>query len=147
MLQKRPGSSGVLSWLSHHLRCPDSCRTEDPDPAGAPVSALGPGTARPSSIPVKWHGPQAACLLHFFFSRKAAAAAKSLQSCATLCDPMDGSPPGSSIPGILQARILDCVALPSSRDLPNPEIEPASLMSPALAGGLFTTSTTREAHY
>ena len=37
----------------------------------------------------------------------AAAAAKSLQSCPTLCDPMDGSPPGSPIPGILQARILE----------------------------------------
>ena len=36
-----------------------------------------------------------------------AAAAKSLQSCLTLCDPIDGSPPGSSIPGILQARILE----------------------------------------
>ena len=37
----------------------------------------------------------------------AAAAAKSLQSCLTLCDPIDGSPPGSSVPGILQARILE----------------------------------------
>ena len=36
--------------------------------------------------------------------RQAAAAAKSLQSCPTLCDPIDGSPPGSPIPGILQAR-------------------------------------------
>ena len=35
------------------------------------------------------------------------AAAKSLQSCLTLCDPIDGSPPGSSVPGILQARILE----------------------------------------
>ena len=41
----------------------------------------------------------------------AAAAAKSLQSCPTLCDPMDGSPPGSVIPGIIQARILDWVAI------------------------------------
>ena len=41
----------------------------------------------------------------------AAAAAKSLQSCTTLCDPIDGSPPGSSIPGILQARTLQCVAI------------------------------------
>ena len=40
-----------------------------------------------------------------------AAAAKSLQSCATLCDPMDGSPPGSPIPGILQARTLEWVAI------------------------------------
>ena len=38
----------------------------------------------------------------------AAAAAKLLQSCPTLCDPTDGSPPGSSVPGILQARILEC---------------------------------------
>ena len=39
------------------------------------------------------------------------AAAKSLQSCLTLCDPIDGSPPGSSVPGILQARVLDWVAI------------------------------------
>ena len=38
------------------------------------------------------------------------AAAKSLQSCLTLCDPIDGSPPGSPIPGILQARTLEWVA-------------------------------------
>ena len=39
--------------------------------------------------------------------RSAAAAAKSLQLCLTLCDPINGSPPGSSVPGILQARILE----------------------------------------
>ena len=41
----------------------------------------------------------------------AAAATKSLQSCPTLCDPRDGSPPGSPIPGILQARTLEWVAI------------------------------------
>ena len=41
----------------------------------------------------------------------AAAAAKSLQSCPTLCDPIDGSPAGSPVPGILQARILEWVAI------------------------------------
>ena len=41
----------------------------------------------------------------------AAAAAKSLQSCPTLCDPIDDSPPGSSVPGILQARTLEWVAI------------------------------------
>ena len=41
----------------------------------------------------------------------AAAAAKSLQSCPTLCDPIDGSPPGSPFPGILQARTLEWVAI------------------------------------
>ena len=40
-----------------------------------------------------------------------AAAAKSLQSCLTLCDPIDSSPPGSTIPGILQARTLEWVAI------------------------------------
>ena len=44
----------------------------------------------------------------------AAAAAKSLQSCLTLCDPIDGSPPGSPVPGILQARTLEWVAISSS---------------------------------
>ena len=41
----------------------------------------------------------------------AAAAAESLQSCPTLCDPIDGSPPGSPAPGILQARTLEWVAI------------------------------------
>ena len=41
----------------------------------------------------------------------AAAAAKSRQSCSTLCDPIDGSPPGSSVSGILQARTLEWVAI------------------------------------
>ena len=44
-------------------------------------------------------------------SAAAAAAAKSLQSCPTLCDPIDDSPPGSPVPGILQARILEWVAI------------------------------------
>ena len=43
-----------------------------------------------------------------------AVAAKSLQSCPTLCDPIDGSPPGSPVPGILQARTLEWVAISSS---------------------------------
>ena len=47
------------------------------------------------------------------YNPAAAAAAKSLQSCLTLCDPMDGSPPGSAIPGILQARTLSGLAFPS----------------------------------
>ena len=43
-----------------------------------------------------------------------AAAAKSLQSCPTLCDPIDGNPPGPAVPGILQARTLEWVAISSS---------------------------------
>ena len=70
------------------------------------------------------------------------ACANSLQLCSTLCDPMNCSLPGSSVHGILQARILEWVAMPSSGDLPDPGIEPTSLTSPALAGGFFTTSAT-----
>ena len=61
---------------------------------------------------------------------------QSLQLCLTLCDPMDCSPPGSSVHGILQARILG-LPFPSPGDLPNPGMEP---VSPALAGGFLLLS-------
>ena len=54
-------------------------------------------------------------------------------------DPMDCRPLGSFAHGILQARILEWVAISYSRDLPDPGIEPESLLSPALAGEFFTT--------
>ena len=73
--------------------------------------------------------------------------AKSLQSRLTLCSPVDCSLPGSSVCGILQARILEWVAMPSPGDLLNPKIKPVSLMSPALANGFFTTSTSWEFLY
>ena len=52
--------------------------------------------------------------------------AKSLQSCATICDPVGCSLPGSSVHGILQARLLEQIAMPSSKDLPDPGTEPES---------------------
>ena len=52
---------------------------------------------------------------------------------------MDCSPPGSSVQGSLQARVLEWVAISSSGDLSEPRIEPPSAVSPALAGGFFTT--------
>jgi len=54
--------------------------------------------------------------------------AKSLESCLTLYDPMDCSPPGSSVHGMLQTRILEWVVVPSSRGS-DPGIEPASHVS------------------
>ena len=63
--------------------------------------------------------------------------AKSLQSRPTLCDPMDHSLPGSSVHGILQAKILEWVAISSSRGSSRPRDRALSLMSPALAGGFF----------
>ena len=70
--------------------------------------------------------------------------AKLLQSCETLFDSMDYSLSGSSVHGILQARILE-LPCPPPGDLPTPEIEPDSLMSPTLVGRIFTTSATWEA--
>ena len=67
------------------------------------------------------------------------------KSCLTLCGPMDCSPPGSSVHGILQARILEWVPCSPPGDLPDPGIEPKSLRSPALANRFFTTSATWEA--
>ena len=64
------------------------------------------------------------------------------QSCPVLCDLMDYSPTGSAVHGILQARILEWVDISSPGDLLDPGIEPASLMSSALADGFFTTCAT-----
>ena len=61
--------------------------------------------------------------------------AKSLQSCPTVWDTIDWSLPGSSVHGILQARILEQVGVSISGDLPNSGIKPKSF---ALAGGFFT---------
>ena len=67
-----------------------------------------------------------------------------LQLSPALCYPMDSSPQSSSVQGILQARILEWVAVPSPPgDLPVPGIK---LLSPTLEGGFFSTSTTWEAH-
>ena len=65
--------------------------------------------------------------------------ANSFQLCLTLCDPMDHNPPGSSVHGILQARILEWIAMPSSRK----SCKPVSLTWPALAGGFLATSATQ----
>ena len=65
----------------------------------------------------------------------------SIQLCLTLCDSMDRSPPGSSVHGIPQARILEWVAMPSSRgsSQSRDQTHVCLLASPALAGGFFTT--------
>ena len=62
------------------------------------------------------------------------------QSCPTLSDPMDCSPPASSVHGILQARILEWATISYSRGYSQPRIKPMSLASPALAGRFFATA-------
>ena len=65
-----------------------------------------------------------------------------LQSCLALCDSVDCSPPGSSVHGILQTRILEWVAMPSSSGSSQPGIKPPSLMSLALADRIVIASAT-----
>ena len=74
------------------------------------------------------------CIRNFMF--------KVTQSCLTLCDPVDCGPPGSSIHGILQARILEWVAISFSRGSSQPRIEPRS---PALQADSSSPGATREA--
>ena len=71
-----------------------------PNSKTEPVSLAGQVESLPRAT---WEAP--------YEKITAAAAAKSLQSCPTLCDPIDGSPPGSPVPGILQARALEWVAI------------------------------------
>ena len=78
-------------------------------------------------------------LVLYVLSRPHAAAAKSLQSCPTLCDPIDSSPPGSSVPGILQARTLEWGAIAFSASPHNNPLKAVSFLSP-LNGSPFPYS-------
>ena len=69
---------------------------------------------------VVWSRSTPGLPVHHHLPELTATAAKSLQSCPTLCDPIDGSPPGSPVPGILQARTLEWVAISFSRGSSQP---------------------------
>ena len=64
--------------------------------------------------------------------------AKLLQSCLTLCDPVDCSPPGSSVQGIFHARILEWVAIPFSKGSSQPRDRTCTSCISCIAGGFFT---------
>ena len=78
------------------------------------------GWAASSQRAWKLHAPFPKPSLYASLPFAAAVAAKSLQSCPTLCDPIDSSPPGSPVPGILQARTLEWVAIFFSRGSSQP---------------------------
>ena len=87
-----------------------------------------------------YHQKLQVCLNLFIKKKKFDLIASSVaQSYLTLCNPMDCSLPCSSVCGIFQARILEQVAVSSSRGSSNPETESASPASPSLAGQFFTT--------
>jgi len=111
------GSPHLHLWLTSHVpTLPGHCRCETPQPRDPLWSVVDSTHVR----------------------------AMLFQSFPTLCDPVCYSSPGSSVHGSLQARILEWVALPSSRGSSPPRIKPMSFMSPALGGGFFTTSTAWE---
>ena len=103
-----------LWWPQKHVQCsPWPSQPPHHQPLGLCTrpEGLSPG-------PLQWNCEESEAwttgsgLLHLKqFPGPPTAAAKSLQSCPTLCDPIDSSPPGSSVPGILQARTLECVAI------------------------------------
>ena len=105
---------------THAHPCPSLCDPMDFSLPDSSVHGIFQGRiqewvaishSRGSSQPRDWTCiSSVSCIASGFFTA-AAAAAKSLQSCPTLCDPIDGSPPGSPVPGILQARTLEWVAI------------------------------------
>ena len=108
--------------LAPGLHTPWSLHFQDPFELKRGSPWVDPGAGVPACMHVKW-----------------------LQWCPTLCDLVDCSLPGSSVRGILQARILEWVAMPSSRGSFWPRIELRSLKSPALSDRSFATSATWEA--
>ena len=62
-----------------------------------------------------------------------------IQSCPTVCDPMNSNPPSSSVHGIFEAKLLEWITISTLRYPSDPGTQPASLVCPALAGGFFTT--------
>ena len=76
-----------------------------------PGIKLGSPAWQADSLPAELPGKPFNLFILYAAAAAAAAATKSLQSCLTLCDPIDSSPPGSPVPGILQARTLEWVAI------------------------------------
>ena len=102
----------VSQFSSVVQSCPTLCDLMDCSTAGFPVITNSWSLLKLMSIKSMMPSNHLIlCTLLLLSSRVSAAAAKSLQSCPTLCDPIDVSPPGSPAPGILQARTLEWVAI------------------------------------
>ena len=95
----------VLYWHSEKCNKDESHRSQKSLPSGRSSWTIGTGWS--PSLLLQCLCPPAPPPEHQAPTGLMAAAAKSLQSCPTLCDPRDGSPPGSSVHGIFQARVLE----------------------------------------
>ena len=105
---KHKDADSLYCWIQDHVDW-DQLSLKSESKATQPNTDLRGGEV--PSLDTQVQAPEASFTLAFSV---AAAAAKSFQSCPTLCDPIDGSPSGSSVPGILQARTLEWVAISSS---------------------------------
>ena len=141
-LQYCSGFCHTLIWISHGFTCVPHPEPPFDIPAHQRPSRKAYVARRRAPALSKDKCPWRGCWLLWKCLVITQAFCTSLQSYPTLCDPMDCSPPSSSIQGILQARIQSGLPCPPPGDLPNPEIKPKSLTSSLLAGGFFTTSTT-----
>ena len=97
-------------------------------PLGTPLG-LVPHRWQPTRLRRPWDSPgeNTGVGCHFLLQCMKVKSESEVQSCPTLCDHIDSSPPGSSVPGILQARILEWVAIPFSRESSNLGFEPSLL--------------------
>ena len=124
-----------LTWLSEILVSPKTASWK-----AFPTSRYGNFILWLQNAGVKFK-------LSFFFTPyilflRVCVCAKSLQLYQTVCNPVDHSPPGSSVHGILQERIVEWVAMPSFKGSSTPGNEPASLTTPVLRVSFFTTTAT-----
>ena len=109
--------------------------------------SVRPHRRQPTRLLCPWDSPgkNTGVGCHFLFQcRKVKSESEVAQSCPTLCDPVDCSPPGSSVHGILQARILEWVAISFSRGSSQPRDR---TWASHIVGRLLTIWATREASY
>ena len=140
-LQSMGSQESDMTWTLNHL-CIPWCMCCCCWVASVVSDSVWPLRRQPTRLPRPWDslGKNTGVGCHFLLQcMKVKSQSEVTQSCPTLCNPVDCSPPGPSIHGISQARILEWVAISFSRESSQPRDWTWSLVCPALAGRFFTT--------